>query len=55
MLTDAEADILASVRREVSGLFGFQSRYLDRNAVHERYAQLLAERAMKLARCRARV
>lgn len=47
MLTDAEADILASVRREMSGLFGFQSRHLDRQAIHERYSQLLAERAAK--------
>lgn len=47
MLTDAEADILASVRREVSGLFGFRSSYLDRQAIHGRYAELLAKRASK--------
>lgn len=52
MLTNAEAEILASVRREVSGLFGFRSRYLDRDAIHGRYARLLAERASKMERRR---
>lgn len=42
MLTNVEADTLASVRREVTALFGFKSRCLDRDSVHERYARLLA-------------
>lgn len=42
MLTDDEADILADVRREVSGLLGFQSGFLDRASIHARYAELLA-------------
>lgn len=50
MLTDVEADILASVRREVTGLFGFQSRYLDRDAVHGRYTQLLGEQTTRVER-----
>lgn len=47
MLTDAEADNLAGVRREVSALFGFTSRCLDRDGVHARYAELLVERARR--------
>lgn len=53
MLTDAEADILASVRREVSDLYGFRSHCLDRQAIHARYAQLLADEAARTERRRA--
>ncbi|MFC3722010.1 phosphoadenosine phosphosulfate reductase domain-containing protein [Neoaquamicrobium sediminum] len=49
MLTDDEADILASVRREVTALFGFRSRFLDRDAIHGRYDALLAERSRRKA------
>ncbi|RVD44907.1 hypothetical protein EN742_00750 [Mesorhizobium sp. M4A.F.Ca.ET.020.02.1.1] len=42
MLTDDEADILADVRREVSDLVGLKSRFLDRESIHARYAELLA-------------
>jgi hypothetical protein len=47
MLTNDEADTLASVRNQISELFGFQTSYLDRNAIHDRYAQLIAVRASK--------
>lgn len=50
MLTDREAETLASVRRTVTDLFGFRSRCLDRRSVHARYAQLLDERARREAR-----
>lgn len=49
MLTDTEAETLASVRREVSTLFGFESHCLDRDSVHERYAQLLAAKPCRAA------
>lgn len=49
MLTDTEADILASVRNQLSKLFGFDAAYLDRNAIHERYASLIAARTAKEA------
>ncbi|RWH31616.1 phosphoadenosine phosphosulfate reductase family protein [Mesorhizobium sp.] len=42
MLTDGEADILASVRREVCDLLGLRSEFLDRDSIHGRYAELLA-------------
>lgn len=45
MLTDAEADVLAKVRREICDLYSFQSHLLDRDAIHARYAQLLANDA----------
>lgn len=45
MLTDGEADLLADVRREVSGLVGFNSGFLDREAIHGRYAELLEQKA----------
>ncbi|WP_367198746.1 phosphoadenosine phosphosulfate reductase family protein [Amorphus sp. 3PC139-8] len=47
MLTDAEADILASVRREVSDLLELDADYLDRDSIHARYAGLLAKNAMR--------
>ena len=49
MLTDTEADILASVRNQINELFGFQGLHLDRDAIHERYAFLIDERAAKTA------
>ncbi|WP_192242893.1 phosphoadenosine phosphosulfate reductase domain-containing protein [Mesorhizobium silamurunense] len=45
MLTDGEADLLAEVRREVSGLLGFKSGFLDRDSIHGRYAELLEQKA----------
>lgn len=45
MLTDDEADILAAVRAEVAALFGFARTFVDRAAVHGRYADLLQQRA----------
>lgn len=47
MLTDGEAETLASVRREVTELFGFRSRCLHREAIHARYAELLDEGARR--------
>ncbi|RWN11782.1 phosphoadenosine phosphosulfate reductase family protein [Mesorhizobium sp.] len=44
MLTDGEADILADVRCEVSRLLGLTSHHLDRASIHQRYADLIAER-----------
>lgn len=49
MLTDGEADILAEVRRTVSELMGFQSKYLDRTSIHGRYAELMAVNARRAA------
>jgi 3'-phosphoadenosine 5'-phosphosulfate sulfotransferase (PAPS reductase)/FAD synthetase len=42
MLTDAEAELLASVRRSVCRLVGIESAYLSPDAIHRRYAELLA-------------
>jgi 3'-phosphoadenosine 5'-phosphosulfate sulfotransferase (PAPS reductase)/FAD synthetase len=42
MLTDAEADILVGVRREVSDLLGLEPTFQDRPSIHGRYAELLA-------------
>ena len=47
MLSDEESDTLASVRRAVTDLYGFQSRCLDRTSIHDRYANLLALRAAR--------
>ncbi|MDA5627821.1 MULTISPECIES: phosphoadenosine phosphosulfate reductase family protein [Agrobacterium] len=49
MLTNDEADILANVRNEVTQLYGFQSRHLTIDGIHERYAALLEEKAAKEA------
>ena len=50
MLTDGEAEILASVRRAMTNLFGFRSRCLERESIHARYAELLDERARRQVR-----
>lgn len=47
MLDDREADLLASVRHEMSALFGFDASCLDRDSIHARYAQLIAEKKNK--------
>lgn len=47
MLTNDEADILARVRSEVTELYGFHSRHLTPDSVHERYAELLAQKQQK--------
>ncbi len=44
MLTDSEADILAGVRREVSDLLALDAGFLDRPSIHQRYAELLAQK-----------
>lgn len=47
MLTDGEADLLAEVRSEVGTMLGLHARYLDRDAIHGRYAELLEAHASK--------
>lgn len=42
MLTDDEADILASVRTEVAEIFGWTATFADRASIHRRYAELMA-------------
>lgn len=49
MLTDAEANLMASVRRQVSDLYGFSADCLDVSSIHERYAFLLEEKTRKAA------
>lgn len=50
MLTDAEADLLAEVRTEISAIMRIPTVYVDRESIHGRYAQLIAEREEKDAR-----
>lgn len=45
--TWGEADLLARVRRQVSGLLGLNAQYLDAVSVQERYASLLALKEAK--------
>ena len=52
MLSDAEADILANVRTEVSSMLGLHSRYLDPASIHVRYAELIDLRAERESRGR---
>ncbi len=47
MLTDGEADLLAEVRSEVGTMLGLRARYLDRDEIHGRYAELLEAHASK--------
>lgn len=47
MLSDGEADLLAEVRTEVGTMMGFRARYLDRDAIHGRYADLLEAHASR--------
>lgn len=47
MLTNGEADILATVRKGIGQLIGISPRYLDRKSIHGRYAQLIAEKAAR--------
>lgn len=49
MLTDAEAAILADVRAKVSALIGLDSQYLDPSSIHDRYAELMAQNALRIA------
>lgn len=49
MLTDDEAEILAAARSKVSTLYGFASKHLTVDSIHERYAALLEEKARKEA------
>jgi 3'-phosphoadenosine 5'-phosphosulfate sulfotransferase (PAPS reductase)/FAD synthetase len=49
MLTDDEAAILANVRTQLSALMGFDSKYLDVPSIHGRYAELMAQNALRRA------
>lgn len=49
MLTDAEAAVLAIVRKTVSGAVGFEVDHLDVPAIHRRYAALIAAQTGRLA------
>ncbi|KQU96469.1 phosphoadenosine phosphosulfate reductase family protein [Devosia sp. Root105] len=49
MLTDDEADILARVRAEVAEIIGFPPSFADRESIHDRYAQLMADRPKQTA------
>ncbi len=44
-----DAELLASIRREVAGLLGLQIGYTDADSIIERYTQLMAEKADKQA------
>ncbi|MBL8580628.1 MAG: phosphoadenosine phosphosulfate reductase family protein [Rhizobiaceae bacterium] len=52
VLSDREADTLASVRRVVTDLYGFRSSCLDRRSIQARYRELLSLRQSKIARSR---
>ncbi|WP_248309358.1 hypothetical protein [Bosea sp. AK1] len=47
MLSDDEADLFVEVRGEVSRLLHLNAQYLDREAIHGRYAELLAIQASR--------
>jgi 3'-phosphoadenosine 5'-phosphosulfate sulfotransferase (PAPS reductase)/FAD synthetase len=47
MPTEAEAELLAEVRREISELLGLEVQYLDAAAIIARYAELMAANAAK--------
>jgi hypothetical protein len=49
MLTDDEAETLATVRNTVTELYGFNAHHLTVDSIHERYASLLEEKARKEA------
>ncbi|WP_368649698.1 phosphoadenosine phosphosulfate reductase domain-containing protein [Brucella intermedia] len=49
MLSDGEAELLASVRTKISQLYHLDSQYLTVDDIHSRYAELMAERARKQA------
>ena len=49
MLADDEAETLSFVRRYVSGLHGFQSRFIYPEEIHRRYADLIEQNAHRLA------
>ncbi|MBY5692024.1 phosphoadenosine phosphosulfate reductase family protein [Rhizobium leguminosarum] len=48
MLTDEEAGILCDVRNSVTELYGFASRHLTVDSIHQRYADLLDEKDRKV-------
>lgn len=49
MLTSGEAEILAGVRSQITELYGFQSNCLTVGGIHDRYAELMDEKARKEA------
>lgn len=49
MPTREEAELLAEVRREIAALLGLDVKYTDATAIIARYAELMAENAVKQA------
>lgn len=49
MLTDDEAEILASVRFKVNSIYRFRDTFSTVDSIHERYAGLLEEKSRKAA------
>lgn len=49
MLTDDEAEILALARYKISEIYRFKSQHLTVDSIHQRYAELLDEKARKEA------
>ena len=49
MPTDAEAELLCAVRREVAELMGFEIQYTEPAKLIARYADLMAQKAAKEA------
>ncbi|MCM2434150.1 phosphoadenosine phosphosulfate reductase family protein [Agrobacterium rosae] len=49
MLTNDEAERLSFIRRNVAGLYGFESSVLYPDEIHARYADLLDEKSRKVA------
>lgn len=47
MLTDDEAEILASVRSKISQIYGFNSSCLTVDSIHNRYAELMEANEMR--------
>jgi 3'-phosphoadenosine 5'-phosphosulfate sulfotransferase (PAPS reductase)/FAD synthetase len=48
MPTEAEAELLCGVRREIGALLGIEVRYTEPSAVIARYADLMAQNAVKV-------
>ncbi|CAN7297875.1 phosphoadenosine phosphosulfate reductase family protein [Agrobacterium tumefaciens] len=47
MLTNDEAEILADVRKQITDLYDFKSQHMTVDGIHQRYSELLDEKARK--------
>ena len=47
MPSQAEAELLAEVRRAIAALLGFDVKYIDASSIIARYAELMAMNAAK--------